>query len=49
MKTVPNSQPELKRVLGLGSLFAVAVGTVVSQVVFISILQGVGIGGANFL
>lgn len=43
-----NSQPELKRVLGLGSLFAVAVGTVVSQVVFISILQGVGIGGANF-
>ena len=45
-----NSSPpsELNRVLGLSSLFAVAVGTVVAQVVFISILQGVGIGGANF-
>ena len=39
---------ELNRTLGLPSLFAVAVGVVVSQVVFVSILQGVGIGGASF-
>ncbi len=39
---------ELKRVLGLPSLFAIAVGVVVAQVVFVSILQGVGIGGSAF-
>ena len=39
---------QLKRTLGLPSLFAVAVGVVVAQVVFVSILQGVGIGGASF-
>ncbi|MGB5273500.1 MAG: APC family permease, partial [Flavobacteriaceae bacterium] len=39
---------ELKRVLGLPSLFAIAVGVVVAQVVFVSILQGVGIGGSSF-
>jgi amino acid transporter len=39
---------ELKRVLGLPSVFAIAIGVVVSQVVFVSILRGVGIGGANF-
>lgn len=39
---------ELKRVLGLRSLFAIAVGVVVAQVVFVSILQGVGLGGGNF-
>ena len=38
----------LKRVLGLPSLFAIAVGVVVAQVVFVSILQGVGIGGSAF-
>ena len=42
----PKSQ--LKRTLGLPSLFAVAVGAVVAQIVFVSILQGVGIGGASF-
>jgi len=39
---------KLKRILGLPSLFAIAVGVVVAQVVFISILQGVGIGGSDF-
>ena len=39
---------QLKRTLGLPSLFAAAVGVVVAQVVFVSILQGVGIGGAGF-
>ncbi|MTB51164.1 APC family permease [Lewinella sp. W8] len=43
-----NPPSELKRVLGLRSLFAVAVGVVVAQVVFISVLQGVGIGGSSF-
>lgn len=38
----------LKRTLGLPALFAAAVGAVVAQVVFVSILQGVGIGGASF-
>ena len=44
----PNSTSELKRTLGLPSLFAVAIGVVVAQVCFVSILQGVGIGGASF-
>ncbi len=39
---------ELKRVLGLRSLFAIAVGIVVAQVVLVSILQGVGLGGGDF-
>ncbi len=39
---------ELKRTLGLPSLFAVAVGVVVAQVCFVSILQGVGVGGSSF-
>ena len=39
---------QLERTLGLPSLFAAAVGVVVAQVVFVSILQGVGIGGASF-
>ena len=47
---VPVGRPavELKRVLGLPALFAVAVGVVVAQGVVVSILQGVGIGGASF-
>lgn len=47
---IPNTQTEskLKRVLGLRSLIAIAVGVVVAQVAFISVLQGVGIGGAKF-
>jgi amino acid transporter len=48
MKLKANAQSELKRILGLRSLFAIAVGVVVAQVVFVSVLQGVGIGGANF-
>ncbi len=48
MDTTHGEPGKLKRVLGLPSLFAIAVGVVVAQVVFISILQGVGIGGSNF-
>ena len=48
MKTIQNPASQLKRILGLPSLFGVAVGVVVAQVVFVSILQGVGIGGAGF-
>jgi amino acid transporter len=39
---------QLNRTLGLPSLFAAAVGVVVAQIVFVSILQGVGMGGASF-
>ena len=48
MKAPQNHVGQLKRSLGLPSLFAVAAGVVVAQVVFVSILQGVGIGGASF-
>jgi amino acid transporter len=48
MKLKAKAQSELKRILGLRSLFAIAVGVVVAQVAFVSVLQGVGIGGANF-
>lgn len=48
MNTSKSHSGELKRVLGLPSLFAIAVGVVVAQVVFISVLQGVGLGGASF-
>jgi amino acid transporter len=44
----PQVKSELKRTLGLPSLLAVAVGVVVAQVVFVSILQGVGLGGSSF-
>jgi amino acid transporter len=43
-----NATSELKRTLGLPSLFAVAIGVVVAQVCFVSVLQGVAIGGASF-
>lgn len=48
MKTAQSDSGALKRILGLRSLFAIAVGVVVAQVVFISILQGVGLGGSDF-
>ena len=48
MNETHKSKGELKRVLGLPSLFAIAVGVVVAQVVFVSILQGVGLGGGSF-
>lgn len=48
MDTTYTETGKLKRILGLPSLFAIAVGVVVAQVVFISILQGVGIGGSDF-
>lgn len=48
MSTSHSSSGALKRILGLRSLFAIAVGVVVAQVVFISILQGVGLGGGDF-
>ena len=48
MDTTHGETGKLKRILGLPSLFAIAVGVVVAQVVFISILQGVGIGGSDF-
>jgi amino acid transporter len=38
----------LKKVLGFPSLFAAAIGLVVAQACFVSILQGVGHGGATF-
>jgi len=41
--------PSHKRVLGLGSLLAVAVGLVVSQGVMMLMLQGVGTAGMGFL
>ncbi len=48
MNTSKSSSGVLKRILGLPSLFAIAVGVVVAQIVFISILQGVGLGGGDF-
>lgn len=48
MDTTHGETGKLRRILGLSSLFAIAVGVVVAQVVFISILQGVGIGGSDF-
>ena len=38
----------LKKVLGLTSLFIIAVGIVVSQTSIVSILQGAGLGGGTF-
>ena len=38
----------LKKVLGLGSLFIIAIGLVVSQASVVSILQGAGLGGGTF-
>lgn len=46
--SVSQGQPSLKRVLGLSSLFAVAMGGVSSQSSFVSILNGAGTGGASF-
>ncbi len=43
------SAPALKKVLGFPSLFAAGIGLVVAQSCFVSILQGVGNGGASFL
>ncbi len=40
--------PALKKVLGFPSLFAAGIGLVVAQSCFVSILQGVGSGGASF-
>ena len=48
MNTAQSESGKLQRILGLPSLFAIAVGVVVAQVVFISVLQGVGYGGSNF-
>ena len=42
------SESGLKKVLGFPSLFAAAIGLVVAQACFVSILQGVGNGGATF-
>ena len=38
----------LKKILGFPSLFAAAIGLVVAQSCFVSVLQGVGNGGATF-
>lgn len=38
----------LKKILGFPSLFAAGIGLVVAQACFVSILQGVGHGGASF-
>ncbi|CAD5106253.1 APC family permease [Zestomonas carbonaria] len=45
----PAEAGKLRRVLGLGSLLAVAVGLVVSQGVMVLMLQGAGIAGLGFL
>jgi amino acid transporter len=42
-------QTGFKRILGLGSLLAVAVGLVVSQGVMVIMLQGAGIAGLGFI
>jgi len=47
--TQENELPAPRRVLGLGSLLAVAVGLVVSQGVMMLMLQGVGMAGIAFL
>jgi amino acid transporter len=47
MKNHPK-QNGLKKVLGFPSLFAAAIGLVVAQSCFVSVLQGVGNGGATF-
>lgn len=44
-----HSPPSFKRVLGLWSLLAVAVGLVVSQGVMVLMLQGAGIAGLGFI
>ncbi len=38
----------LKKVLGFGSLFIIAIGLVVSQASVVSIIQGAGLGGGSF-
>lgn len=38
----------LKKALGFGSLFIIAIGLVVSQASVVSILQGAGLGGGSF-
>jgi len=45
----PGAMPAPRRVLGFGSLLAVAVGLVISQGVMMLMLQGVGIAGLGFL
>jgi amino acid transporter len=40
---------EFVPVLGIASLLAVAVGTVVGQGPIVSVLQGIGLGGTGFL
>ena len=47
MKEQPKSTG-LKKVLGFPSLFAAAIGIVVAQSCFVSVLQGAGNGGATF-
>ncbi len=50
VNTVAKDQKSgFKRVLGLGSLLAVAVGLVVSQGVMVLMLQGAGIAGLGFI
>jgi len=49
MSEPPASSTPLKRSLGVFSLIAVGVGMVVGQGATVSILQGVGVGGAAFM
>ncbi len=46
--SITGKAPSLKKVLGFTSLFVVAVGNVTTQSSFVSILNGVGEGGATF-
>jgi len=43
------SQHPIKKTLGFVTLVSIAVGVVVGQGAIISVLQGVGLGGTNFL
>ncbi len=47
--SMQHDQAGFRRVLGLGSLLAVAVGLVVSQGVMVMMLQGVGAAGLGFI
>lgn len=47
--TAQANQAGFRRVLGLGSLLAVAIGLVVSQGVMVMMLQGVGAAGLGFI
>lgn len=44
-----DNTPSARRILNFGALFAASIGVIVSQVTMVSVLQGVGFGGAGFV